>query len=649
MDTVADLTMTGEAAEDYFGVSVGTAGDVNGDGFADMIVGAFNNDAGSLDAGRAYVYYGGPGVDATFDLTFTSEVAGERFGHSVGAAGDVNGDGYTDVIMGAWANGIGGTDAGRAYVSRAWLCKEKLTDDFNDNSIDTGKWSAVTASCAGLVAEQNQRMEFPAGAYLNTVTEFNPMISPVVITGRWTFQNAGDNVYILTRSDGVPNTGYFCETTNGLEALINNDFNLLAITERTSNTELIRTTIDINVGDVFEFEVIDDGLSMSLSVVEIGGDGSSASISALSNLNTGYNLITFHNRGLPGMISYLDDVSICTVDSIPPPCDGIVVESVEKCGVSGQVKVPLTVTNRTAVKADLIVNCSVDGVLEQVLQLFDLAPDESRSLGFVTTCALDQELDVVCDLVIVPTGQPDSVLFTCTSTSTINCFINCCEQLFLARSSTSGVGVPTYYDFAQISTIRGEGDQFYLRGSCSSSGEWVGDDEVHVEATSFAGHLGDQGSGFPVGVPIETVMNPVGALEVTDAIPWGENLTTFRLQDTQGSIFGNTDIFLIKTSTGAITGVVPDLTPVASRLVIRASPNPTAAAVNISVEGAGAQGVHLSILDIQGRLVREFGQVHDHVRWDGVGRMGTRVASGMYFVVAKAAGQLATRKLFLLR
>ncbi|MCP4251430.1 MAG: hypothetical protein GY778_30710, partial [bacterium] len=115
-DATADLTFTGEAVDDGFGYSVGTAGDVNGDGFADLIVSGDRNDAAGSNAGRAYVYYGGPGADATADLTFTGEAPDDRFGRSVGTADDVNGDGFADLIVGAYRNDAGGTDAGRAYV-----------------------------------------------------------------------------------------------------------------------------------------------------------------------------------------------------------------------------------------------------------------------------------------------------------------------------------------------------------------------------------------------------------------------------------------------------------------------------------------------------------------------------------------------------
>jgi hypothetical protein len=115
-DAVADLTLTGAAAGDQLGISVSDAGDVNGDGHGDVIVGAYLNDAGGVSAGRAYVYHGGPGAGAVADLTLTGAAAGDFFGYSVSGAGDVNGDGYGDVIVGAYQNNAGGSTAGRAYV-----------------------------------------------------------------------------------------------------------------------------------------------------------------------------------------------------------------------------------------------------------------------------------------------------------------------------------------------------------------------------------------------------------------------------------------------------------------------------------------------------------------------------------------------------
>ncbi len=116
MDASADVVLNGEAAGDAFGYSVAGAGDVNRDGYADVLVGAYENSAAGPGAGRAYLYHGGPKPDAVADVILTGEAAGDRFGISVAGAGDVNGDGFADVVVGAYQNDAGGRDAGRAYV-----------------------------------------------------------------------------------------------------------------------------------------------------------------------------------------------------------------------------------------------------------------------------------------------------------------------------------------------------------------------------------------------------------------------------------------------------------------------------------------------------------------------------------------------------
>ena len=115
----------GDARFDYAGRSVSAAGDVNGDGFADIIIGATGVDAGGQDSGAAYVVFGKASGFGTIDLgalapTDGFEIKGAKAsdgaGFSVGGAGDINGDGFADVIVGAFGNDHGGTDRGAAYV-----------------------------------------------------------------------------------------------------------------------------------------------------------------------------------------------------------------------------------------------------------------------------------------------------------------------------------------------------------------------------------------------------------------------------------------------------------------------------------------------------------------------------------------------------
>ena len=95
-----------------------TAGDVNGDGYCDVIVGAPYYDNGQTDEGRAYVYLGsagGPAAPARPGRRRATRLA-PASAVSVATAGDVNGDGYCDVIVGARCYDNGQTDEGRAYV-----------------------------------------------------------------------------------------------------------------------------------------------------------------------------------------------------------------------------------------------------------------------------------------------------------------------------------------------------------------------------------------------------------------------------------------------------------------------------------------------------------------------------------------------------
>ncbi|GAB4222361.1 MAG: hypothetical protein Kow0062_19400 [Acidobacteriota bacterium] len=115
--TTADWTAEGNQAGAYFGGSVATAGDVNGDGFADVIIGALLYDGGETNEGRAYVFFGSPsGLSTTADWTAEGNQAGAYFGGSVATAGDVNGDGYADIIVGARLYDGTQTDAGKVFV-----------------------------------------------------------------------------------------------------------------------------------------------------------------------------------------------------------------------------------------------------------------------------------------------------------------------------------------------------------------------------------------------------------------------------------------------------------------------------------------------------------------------------------------------------
>ena len=132
----------GNYLELNFGFSVATAGDVNGDGNSDIIIGAPGYDYDLPDRGYVEVYHGSPiGPNwETANKSYYGDASDTWFGYSVATAGDINGDGYSDVIIGAplWDSGIY-TDGGKAYVYKGsptglensphWTLQSDRTDD----------------------------------------------------------------------------------------------------------------------------------------------------------------------------------------------------------------------------------------------------------------------------------------------------------------------------------------------------------------------------------------------------------------------------------------------------------------------------------------------------------------------------------------
>ena len=128
LDGTNGFTLTGIDARDDSGFSVSSAGDVNGDGYDDLIIGARGADPNGDRSGETYVIYGGahgPGVDGVLDLSALDGTNGftitgidlvDQSGYSVSSAGDVNGDGYDDLIIGAFGADPDGNRSGETYV-----------------------------------------------------------------------------------------------------------------------------------------------------------------------------------------------------------------------------------------------------------------------------------------------------------------------------------------------------------------------------------------------------------------------------------------------------------------------------------------------------------------------------------------------------
>ena len=172
LDGTNGFILTGIDAFDYSGFSVSSAGDVNGDGYDDLIIGARLADPNGDNSGEIYVVYGGasaPGTDGVLDLSMlngtngfilTGIDAGDLSGRSVSSAGDVNGDGYDDLIIGARGGDPNGDGSGETYIvyggasapgTKGVLDLGALngTNGFILNGIDAYDQSGFSVSSAG--------------------------------------------------------------------------------------------------------------------------------------------------------------------------------------------------------------------------------------------------------------------------------------------------------------------------------------------------------------------------------------------------------------------------------------------------------------------------------------------------------------------
>ena len=117
--------INGVSQDDLSGYSVSSAGDVNGDGFDDLIVGANRDDPNGSDSGASFVVFGkadGTAVElsdvetGTGGFVINGVSTNDRSGLSVRSANDVNGDGFDDLIVGADSDDPNGSSSGASFV-----------------------------------------------------------------------------------------------------------------------------------------------------------------------------------------------------------------------------------------------------------------------------------------------------------------------------------------------------------------------------------------------------------------------------------------------------------------------------------------------------------------------------------------------------
>jgi len=117
----ADVKLYGEKAFDLSGQSVASAGDVDGDDLDDILIGANYNDTSGTNAGAAYLVLGSSLTSTPIDLadadyTFLGESSGDVAGSPAVSAGDIDGDGLSDIFIGAHLSDNSYGNSGTAYL-----------------------------------------------------------------------------------------------------------------------------------------------------------------------------------------------------------------------------------------------------------------------------------------------------------------------------------------------------------------------------------------------------------------------------------------------------------------------------------------------------------------------------------------------------
>ena len=146
-----DAILEGESGGDRLGTALDATGDLNGDGYADLVAGAPEDDNGDVNGGGVMVVFGEPSFSGT--LTFDARLLGGQYraraGSSVAVVEDIDGNNRDELLVGAPGASVGSASSGLAYfVLGGGLSGTSILDDEGILIVGEGEGDAAGASVA---------------------------------------------------------------------------------------------------------------------------------------------------------------------------------------------------------------------------------------------------------------------------------------------------------------------------------------------------------------------------------------------------------------------------------------------------------------------------------------------------------------------